>query len=81
MTTEEFATNYLLDFLQLRRTRLPAAFWVLEDLPDPDCLADATRLAARRPGAPLAHLAVARGPCNVHHHVMLLVGLQACPSG
>ena len=57
--------NSLLDFLQLRGTGLPSALGVLEDLPDPDCLADAARLAARRPRAPPAHLAVARGPCNV----------------
>ena len=50
----------LLDFLHLWRARLSSALRVLEDLPNPDRLADAARLAARRPRAPLAHLAVAR---------------------
>ena len=55
----------LLDFLHVQRAGLSAALGVLEDRPDPDGLADATRLAARRPRAPLAHLAVARRPCSI----------------
>ena len=52
----------LLDFLHLWRAGFPPALGVLKDLPDPDRLADAAGLAARRPRAPLAHRAVARRP-------------------
>ena len=52
----------LLDFLHLWWAGLSSALRVLEDPPDPDRLADAARLAAWRPRAPFAHLAVAWRP-------------------
>ena len=63
MISHPVVVSLLLDFLEVRRAGRAAALGVLEDRPDPDGLADAARLAARRPRRPRAHLAVARRPC------------------